>query len=219
MTDAPDAPTAGDDADRSVSRGEARRAAFMDAALDVFLEQGYESASVNEVVRRAGGSLATLYQQFGSKEGLFLAVARAATERFVAPMALAAGADGTLEQGLQAIGEHYLDAMMTPRGLAFFRIMIGEGRKFPPVMQEFLRTGPERVRAIVAAFLIERAPREGVAVAAADSDALASMFCELVRGRHQYRGLANPDYQLSEDDIAAHVRLATHVFLNGVRPR
>ena len=39
----------------------ARRHAFLLAAREVFLEQGYEEASVNDVVRRAGGSLATLY--------------------------------------------------------------------------------------------------------------------------------------------------------------
>ena len=58
----------------STPRGEARRRAFLDAAGKVFLAQGLGNASVNDVVRLAGGSLATLYQQFGSKEGLFLAM-------------------------------------------------------------------------------------------------------------------------------------------------
>ena len=60
---------------RALDRGVARKQAFLQAAREVFLEHGYEAASVNEVVRRAGGSLATLYSQYGSKEGLFLAVA------------------------------------------------------------------------------------------------------------------------------------------------
>jgi len=55
-------------------RGAARRQAMLDAACEVFLEHGFEGASVADVVRRSGGSLATLYASFGSKEGLFEAI-------------------------------------------------------------------------------------------------------------------------------------------------
>ena len=58
----------------------------LQAAREVFLEQGYEAASVNDVVRRAGGSLATLYAQFGNKEGLFQAVTQDQHERFTRAM-------------------------------------------------------------------------------------------------------------------------------------
>jgi AcrR family transcriptional regulator len=55
-------------------RAELRRAAFLEAARDVFLEFGYEQANMAEIVRRAGGSLSTLYAQFGGKKGLFEAM-------------------------------------------------------------------------------------------------------------------------------------------------
>src|SRR5262245_3793367 len=53
------------------SRGEARRQAMLQAAGELFLEHGFEGTSVSDVVKRSGGSLATLYAWFGSKEGLF----------------------------------------------------------------------------------------------------------------------------------------------------
>ncbi|MGE3143512.1 MAG: TetR/AcrR family transcriptional regulator, partial [Hyphomonadaceae bacterium] len=118
-----------DVAAKTVSRGEARRAAFLEAATDVFLEQGYEAASVNEVVRRAGGSLATLYSQFGNKDGLFAAVVEQATTRFSQSIMSAVDPDMALADGLQAIGEHFLTTALTPRSLAFFRLIVGEGRK------------------------------------------------------------------------------------------
>lgn len=67
-------------------RGVARRQGFLRAARAVFLEQGYEAASVNDVVCVAGGSLATLYAQFASKENLFLAVCEEQREQAVAAM-------------------------------------------------------------------------------------------------------------------------------------
>jgi AcrR family transcriptional regulator len=53
---------------------DARRRAILDAALDVFLEYGVEAASVEEVRRRSGASVGSLYHRFGSKEGIAAAV-------------------------------------------------------------------------------------------------------------------------------------------------
>ena len=49
---------------------EARRDAMLDAALELFLERGYGAISLTDVVKRSGGSLATLYELFGGKLGL-----------------------------------------------------------------------------------------------------------------------------------------------------
>ena len=60
-----------------------------------------------------------------------------------------------LEDGLQAIGERYLAALLTRDNLAFFRIIVGEGRKFPQLLQRYIATGAEKVRAVVIGFLQE----------------------------------------------------------------
>src|SRR3546814_11941406 len=60
--------------DRSSPR-ERRQSAILDAAESLFLEQGYERTSLAEIVKRSGGSLATLYELFGNKQGLLRAIA------------------------------------------------------------------------------------------------------------------------------------------------
>src|SRR3546814_14932985 len=60
--------------DRSSPR-ERRQSAILDAAESLFLEQGYERTSLAEIVKRSGGSLATLYELFGKKQGLVPAIA------------------------------------------------------------------------------------------------------------------------------------------------
>jgi AcrR family transcriptional regulator len=201
--------------ERPVSRGEARRRAFLEAASEVFLEQGYEAASVNEVVRRAGGSLATLYAQFGNKDGLFLAVIEDGTERFVAPMVQAADANRPIEEGLQELGETYLRQLLEPKAIAFFAMVVGEGRKFPGAISNFLTLGPDSVRKTVADYLVARAAPDGCAFE--DPDRAAIYFCEMVRGRHQYRMLATGSYCLSEGDLAAEVAEAVRFFLRAAR--
>ena len=52
----------------------ARRAQLLDVALEVFVEQGYHSASMDEIADRAGVSKPVLYQHFPGKLDLYLAM-------------------------------------------------------------------------------------------------------------------------------------------------
>jgi len=208
-------------AERPASRGEQRRQAFLDAAIGVFLEQGFESASVNEIVRRAGGSLATLYAQFGNKDALFETVIGEATIRFSEPFIRAAdnNLERPLHEGLQDIGEQFLQLLLMPRALAFFRLMIGEGRKAPSASEGWVHGGPERVRLAVADYLLARASREGFTLAEREAETFGGFFCDMVRSRHQYRALFHDgEYTLTPEEIRDHVALAVRILLDGLRP-
>jgi AcrR family transcriptional regulator len=49
-------------------RGRARVAALMEAATEVFAENGYDAATMTEIAARAGASIGSLYQFFPTKE-------------------------------------------------------------------------------------------------------------------------------------------------------
>ncbi|MEZ6022647.1 MAG: TetR/AcrR family transcriptional regulator [Hyphomonadaceae bacterium] len=197
---------------RAPDRGVARRQAFLQAGRQVFLEQGFEAASVNDVVRLAGGSLATLYAQFGNKEGLFLAVTQEQHERFARAITPDCLDDLTLEEGLQATGEKVVRALLDRDNLAFFRIIVGEGRKFPELMQRFVSTGADKARDVIADFLRKRVP--GIET----PEIAASSFMEMVRARHHYRALSTENYALSDAELTAHVAAIVRIFLHGVVP-
>jgi AcrR family transcriptional regulator len=190
----------------------ARRHAFLQGAREVFLNQGYEAASVNDVVRLAGGSLATLYAQFGNKEGLFLAVVQDQHERVTAAMTPECVDHLPLEKGLQAIGEKYLRAVLARENLAFFRLIVGEGRKFPQSVQRYLSVGGEKVRAVVTSYLEVAAPGY-----AGDAGAAAGYFLEMLRGRHHYYALSDDAYELSDAQVVAYVRDVVRFLLNGMQ--
>jgi len=199
-------------AGRPADRGVARRHAFLQGAREVFLEQGYEAASVNDVVRLAGGSLATLYAQFGNKEGLFLAVVQDQHERVMAAMTPECVDHLPLEKGLQAIGEQFMRAVLARDSLAFFRLLVGEGRKFPESVQRYLSVGGEKVRAIVTNYLKVAAPDYK-----GDFGNAASYFLEMLRGRHQYYALSDDAYVLSDDQLTEHVSDVVRFLMNGMQ--
>jgi AcrR family transcriptional regulator len=199
---------------RSQDRGVARRHAFLQAGREVFLEQGYEAASVNDVVRRAGGSLATLYAQFGNKEGLFFAVLQDQHDRFVRALTPEAVDHLPLEEGLQAMGERYVHGLLARDNLCFYRIIVGEARKFPEQMRRYIAGGgADKVRDALANYLRARG------IMANDAEAGASYLLEVWRSRHHYRALADETYVVSESEISGHVARAIRLFLHGVLPR
>ena len=197
---------------RPVDRGVARKHAFLDAARDVFLTQGYEAASVNDVVRIAGGSLATLYAQFGNKEGLFLAVAQEQHERFLRAITPDCGDNVPLEEALQTIGEQFLKTILEKDHLAFYRITVGEARKFPQLMQRNVSANADKVRDVVATHL--RPATQSLD----DANAYASHFLSLLLSRHHYRALADNSYVVSEDERRSHVAVTVRFLLRALRP-
>jgi len=55
-------------------RTAATQRALLDAAREIFTEQGFTDASIADVVERAGSSVGSLYHHFGGKSELFLAL-------------------------------------------------------------------------------------------------------------------------------------------------
>jgi AcrR family transcriptional regulator len=60
--------------DGRAERGEATRAALIEAARELFSERGYSAVGTNEVVRRAGVTRGAMYHHFPDKRELFRAV-------------------------------------------------------------------------------------------------------------------------------------------------
>jgi AcrR family transcriptional regulator len=62
------------------TKTEARRQHILNTADAVFQEMGFEAASMSEIAVRVGGSKATLYNYFKTKEELFFEIMRAAAQ-------------------------------------------------------------------------------------------------------------------------------------------
>jgi AcrR family transcriptional regulator len=55
----------------SLSKGERTRQAVIEAAYELFLEQGYAATSMRQIAERAGLALGGIYNHFQSKEAIF----------------------------------------------------------------------------------------------------------------------------------------------------
>ena len=199
----------------AVSRAELRRRAFLDAARDVFLEQGYEAANMSEIVKRAGGSLATLYAQFGDKEGIFLAVLERRMKEVTDALEVELQAHTPVEEGLRRIGEQFAGKLVQPQSLELYRLIVGLAKKFPEMAQTFMKLGPNKVRVGLAAYLQDRADA-GEIPKSEDFEQLGSLFLDMVRSPLQSRALLDQSVRPNEAEVSESVERAVTLFLYGL---
>ncbi|MGB8714662.1 MAG: TetR/AcrR family transcriptional regulator [Onishia taeanensis] len=211
----PDPHDIADKTDASLTpRGVARRERLLDAARDVFLEQGYAGASVNEVVARAGGSLATLYKQFGNKEGLFTA----AMERHIAT-AWAVLEEGRRdrqapEQVLYELGRRMLALVFDPGVIRLVRGLAFEAERAPELGELFLTRGPDQTRQALATYLSDQVNSGHLNLD--DPREAAGMFMGMLLGEWHIDALLGRDLRLDEAQRAARARRCVAIFLSGV---
>ena len=106
---------------------ESKRQAILKGAAEVFREVGFERASMSDIRARIGGSKATLYNYFPSKEKLFFEVMYQSTERELGAITAALNPDtDDLKQELLHFGQKLLPALYSPEAIAIRRLAIAE---------------------------------------------------------------------------------------------
>ncbi|MEZ5936930.1 MAG: TetR/AcrR family transcriptional regulator [Hyphomonadaceae bacterium] len=195
-------------------RAELRRAAFLAAAREVFLENGYEGASMSEIVRRAGGSMSTLYEQFGDKKGLFQAVVDRRVAEITRQSELELEGHTPLREGLERIGRYYVQQLTSPESLNMVRAMISQARNFPEMAMKISYRIPERVRESLGHYLRDRVAAGEIEID--DCEGAAAAFLDLLRARMQLRGLVDVDWRPSEEEVKTIVDRAVKVCLGGI---
>ena len=175
------------DAPRSTLRGTLRREAMLVAARTVFLEEGYAAASIDEIVRRTGGSKASLYSYFGSKEGLFEALVETGCDEFLRNVAIPTRIEGNLQDTLTAFGLRFFALFSDPKRVQLMRTIMAEATRAPHLAIKFYESGPKRARQHLSAFF-QHCHQQGL-LRVPDPDFAAIQFITLVKGHCQFRSL------------------------------
>ena len=109
---------------------EAKRQAILDEAAKAFQELGFERTSMSEICARVGGSKATLYNYFASKEELFSEVMFLSTEdEFAAVHNALDQPTDDIAQSLCQFGERLLTFLYSPQVQAQRHLAISESRR------------------------------------------------------------------------------------------
>lgn len=122
---------------------QSKRQAILDIATDLFREVGYERASMAMISSRLGGSKATLYSYFSSKEELFAtAMVDAVQKQAEGVMGLMLKGDGDIHATLYTFGLAYLRIMSSADVMAIVRTGAAAGAH-SPLGPQLYKIGPE----------------------------------------------------------------------------
>lgn len=122
---------------------------ILDAAGRVFLEHGFQGASVDEIAEVASAGKPTIYARFPNKQALFTAVIERMVRRNTSLDAFACAA-GSVEQRLDALARLILERVLTAETVGLVRIAIAEARRFPDLATSVSSLGRERPKEAVA---------------------------------------------------------------------
>jgi AcrR family transcriptional regulator len=112
-------------------RGDALREHILWVAKGVFLELGFERASMDEVASRAQTSKRSVYAHFASKERLFLAIIELVRGLFLARIKEPAVYSTKPAEALEAFCARYLEALLYESSVQLLRISMAETTRFP----------------------------------------------------------------------------------------
>jgi AcrR family transcriptional regulator len=156
----------------------AKRRQILDGARKVFLDLGFDGASMGEIARASGVSKGTLYVYFADKSRLFEAIVE---EESIEQGKIAFNFDPSrdIETTLREFGRDYLKVLCRPGGGSAIRTVMAIAERMPDVGRRFYEKVLEKNINQLAAYLAARVTPDGLVI---DDCALASsqfmMMCQ-----------------------------------------
>lgn len=195
----------------------AKRQQVLDAAVELFLANGFDQTSMGAIAARAGVSKTTVYAHHADKLALFQAVVRRsgaalAVEMDAHRLHTEEGPEARLTQIVLAV----LESTTRSDFRAFLRVMVTESARRPE-----LGFAPEDalvdVIGLLASTLEEEASRQGYELP--DTRGLATGLLRMAVPGPQLDSLLFSDFRPDHALLEAHARWVVGVFLRGITPR
>ena len=202
--------------DVATEEDSSKRRQILDGARKVFMDLGFDGASMNEIARSAGVSKGTLYVYFADKNRLFEAiVAEESIERDRVVFNFDPGCD--VDTTLRKFGQAYISLQCRPGGGSSVRTVMAIAERMPDVGRRFY----ERVLAYtinrLAQFLDAKVKDGQLAID--DCQLAASQFIQMCQATlflpYVFQAAPAP----SADRIAQVVDSATRMFLAAYRAK
>jgi TetR/AcrR family transcriptional repressor of mexJK operon len=161
-----------------------RRQRYVEVALALFLEHGFNGVSMDQLVSVAGGSKATLYRYFDSKEALFAAI----IDDIAAGGAPADDEDWAavpLRDGLERLIRATCAAALSDSTIELMRLALGEYARFPDLARALYDRGPAATYTRLRRFL--EVKRDAGEIEVDDLQIAAEQLLGVVIGHQQLR--------------------------------
>lgn len=185
---------------------------ILDAAQAEFAMHGFEGASTNRIARRFGGSKATLFRYFPTKEALLEAVVRRIAAEWRNQVDGRTLAQDSPQGWLSEFARRTLTWILGEGPLFVGRLAIAEGHKFPELERVFQETAGDPLKELLAQRL--RSWTRAGHLDCRDPRADAEHFLDLIVSGPVSRRLYGQPL-VSESKLKVHIERGVALFLHG----
>src|SRR5579871_1500120 len=193
----------------------AKRRQIVEGARNVFLAQGFDAASMNDIARAAGVSKGTLYVYFNNKEELFEAIVEEECDAQAEGIFTLDPNDHDVGAVLTRLGIAYVKFLCRPEKASAIRTVIAIADRMPEIGKKFYESGPSEGIAQLAAY-INAQVKAGV-LKVEDSQIAAAQFMEATHAMLFKPIVFNFAPAPSDEQVERSVRIAVAVFLAAYR--
>nr|WP_112311344.1 TetR/AcrR family transcriptional regulator [Pseudogemmobacter bohemicus] len=198
-----------------ISDSEVRRGRKFDqvqaGALRVFLRDGFEGASVDEIAREAGVSKATLYSYFPDKRVMFTEVFSIECQRQASEAETELAQTPPAPEFLTYAARRVIRFALSDFGRSLFRLVVGEVSRFPELARQFYANGPGMLRGKLVARLRELCERGELEIT--DFDLAVEQFVQLAKAAVHDRVMLNLVEDIRPEEIDKSVEGAVTMFM------
>lgn len=188
---------------------------ILDAAQELFLRQGYEATTVEEIASRIGATKRTIYVRFDDKARLFRAVvARVLHAR--RPRLNTIGPNRAVEERLADMGTAVLRYILDPVVVSVTRVVAAEAPRFPELNQMIEEQAAQGLVPALESMLQEEADLGRLELP--DVELAARLLLSLLTGQPEKNALRGAP-PFGRTDRQRWVTAAVSLFLDGARSR
>ena len=195
----------------------AKRRQIVEGARQVFMAQGFDGASMNEIARVAGVSKGTLYVYFQDKEQLFEAIVGAECREQGERIFTLDAEDHDIEGVLTRLGLALVEFLCLPNRAPKLRAVIAISERMPEVGRSFYETGPAFGLGQLTTYL--KAQVAAGVLAIEDCEVAAAQFMDSCSATLFKPFLFNCGTPPTHERIAHVVGIAVRTFLAAYRVR
>ena len=188
-----------------------KRKSILESAKRLFIEQGYQGVSMDQIAAAAGVSKLTVYSHFGDKESLFSAAIAAKCQEILPDDLFVNPPAGPLRGQLRAIGHAFFALITSEEAISMHRMMNTPGTAENALRELFWNAGPRRVQEVFAGFLQARVDEGRLRID--DVPLASSQFFSLLKGELHPMMACGLCTEPGPAEVAQHIDATVEFFL------
>ncbi|GHE92963.1 hypothetical protein GCM10011501_22890 [Thalassotalea profundi] len=188
---------------------------ILEVSQKLFLKKGYDETSLEMIISEAGGSRRSIYNEFGNKKGLLLAVMQQQVNIQINIIA-SINYELTPAQALKDMAIRFVQGLLSDTLISLYRLAIQVVPKMPEVGELIYESGPLSGITPLSDYLAYLNNKGDLAID--DCSYAAFMLIAMIKDRLHFKAALIPNVKITDQEITEHINTSVDLFIKAYKP-